>query len=174
MKITGTREQIDTLLKLVPPTEFDDFFGGNIEYEYTDEPNEDLYSLANKRDNIIFETDFEELEYPDGYRHFDGLSLGRLKNLYDEGFINPTSYVGESPTEQEFYKFMKRHPLFTAHGVVYSPETGSVRTLIEGVSYCGHPTMEMVVDFTALAHDADEFVVSLKGMNCWYKGATDE
>lgn len=167
MKIVGTRTEIEKLKNVLPEEYLEYFFGkNNVQYECASEDT--TISLVTERDRIIFGEGFNESKYRGGVRRFEKLGLKELEKLFEGGFIDPNGTQNYSPTAEEFYEFIKRHPLFTAHGYTVSPERTDCRTTIEGIEYDGAVTMEMVIDFTDLCNGADEFTVGLDHLYCWY------
>ena len=167
MKIVGTRAEIEKLGNVLPEEFFDYFFGkSNVKYELIDGNNGE--DAASERDMIIYGEGYLPSKYSGGVRCFEKLELKALEKLLDKGMIDPEGTQNYSPTVEEFYGFMQKHPLFTAHGYTVSPERDDCRTTIDGIEYNGAVTMEMVIDFTDLCKGADEFLVGTDHLYCWY------
>lgn len=79
--------------------------------------NEDV----NSRDIILFGEEFNSEEYLGGIRHFDRLTLGDLKKLIENKFIELEECQNDSPTTEEILQFIEKYPDYTAHGYAVSP-----------------------------------------------------
>ena len=122
----------------------------------------------NKRDEILFGGYSEDAYKYGGIRHFEYLDVDTLKQLIDEGFIDPEECQNDSPTTMEFYEFMKKYPDFTAHGYAVSPVRSDYRITLEGIE-CSEPyTNETLRDFVELCRFADEFCVNQSYAYAWY------
>ncbi len=154
MKIIGTYEQINSLLAHIPPKELDKLVGG-IECIYTGEcKGETDAEVIKERNKILcgIEDDTPVVEFND-------VDLEKINKLHEIGALD----YGDN-MNMEFVDFMEEHKLMRAHG--YADQYGIV---ISGLEYNGAVTMEMVVDFTAAFHWADEFEVNVNKLYCKYE-----
>ncbi len=103
-----------------------------------------------------------------GCINFEGLNKKRFDLLLEENFIDPDDSQNESPTAKEFKDFMDRYPDVTAHGYAISPDRCDCRITIEGISYNGSVSKEMMKDFIDMCRYADEFVCENNCLYCWY------
>ena len=99
---------------------------------------------------------------------FKDLSLGTLKKLFDSGEINPEDRQNESPTNAEFFKFMKKHPRFTAHGYICLSPRPDARIGIEGLDYKGRVTISLIIEFSRLSARADDLIIERNNLYSWY------
>lgn len=122
----------------------------------------------NKRDEILFGVYNKDAYKYGGIRHFENLDADTLKQLLDEGFIEPEEVQNYSPTTMEFYEFISAHPNFTAHGYAVSPNRDDYRITLEGIEChesCDAKTMR---EFIELCRFADELSMNDEYMYAWW------
>lgn len=90
------------------------------------------------------------------------------KKLIDFNFLDPNDCQNNSPSNEEFVKFMEKYPNVTAHGYIVSPERQDVRISIEGLSFCGYPERELLIDFVLFNRFADELQIDNEGLYSWF------
>jgi hypothetical protein len=111
-----------------------------------------------RRDNIIFGVNHHPLAYAGGAEDFEHLKLSQLKLLIDNHYIDLKSEHNSSPTVQEFYDFMKKHPNFQATGYAINHRRDDCRVSLDGVQcQTKELTKEEINDFVEMFRDADEF-----------------
>ena len=112
-----------------------------------------------RRDEILFGT--ADIDYKfGGTQYFRGIDCNILEQLLEEDFIDPEECQNCSPSTEEFFEFMKKHPEFTAHGYAVSPDRSDYRITIEGIEAdedCNN--QEALEDFIGLCRFADEFCI---------------
>ena len=119
------------------------------------------------RDEIIFSDGYvKDKYYPGGIRKYTGLNVDKLRMLIDQNFADEDERQNECPSIGEIYKFMQKHPSFTAHGYTVDIARDDYRVSIEGVDKGGEMTVEEFHDFVILFRCADEFDIE-RGF-CWY------
>lgn len=112
-----------------------------------------------RRDKILFGSADVDYKFG-GIEHFRGIDCDTLEQLLEEDFIDPEECQNCSPSTEEFFEFMKRHPEFTAHGYAVSPKRSDYRITIEGIESdedCNN--QEVLEDFIGLCRFADEFCI---------------
>lgn len=116
------------------------------------------------RNKIIF-----GVEEPEGGDciNFEDLNLDQLNQLIDQDFIDMEECQNLSPTTEDFFEFMKKYPGTTAHGHAVSHTRDDYRVTLEGLSYSGKVTTEMLKDFIHLCRLADEFDIDDKLYSWW-------
>lgn len=123
-----------------------------------------------RRDQIIFGDKLPN--YTGGCAGFSGLTLHKLRELLRRKFADPEDRQNDSPSIREFYNFAKRwkYQEIGFHGYVISPERDDYRISIEGLEYIGFLNTKIVMDFTNLCRDADEFSIDTQQgfLYCWY------
>lgn len=102
------------------------------------------------------------------YHHFAGLTVENLKALIDENLIDPEGCQNDSPTTQEFYELMEKHPEITAHGYVVGPIRDDYRIALEGVQGPFTRDWDTLVDFVALCRCASKFSIDEEGLYAWW------
>lgn len=98
---------------------------------------------------------------------YEGLNVEGLRLLLEKGFADPEERQNCAPPIQDIYDFMCQHPGFTAHGYIVTPNRADYRVSIEGVECCDYDSSDAEA-FSALFHDADDFVVEDGNLYCWY------
>ena len=63
------------------------------------------------RDIIIF-GDYDLSKYSGGVRDFEDLTVDKLKQLLDQGFIKPTERQNCSPDTASILEFMEKYPSY--------------------------------------------------------------
>jgi hypothetical protein len=92
----------------------------------TFKPNPDM----KRRDELL---GFSELLLRGTVEAFCEVDARSLRQLIDEGFVDPDRRHHDSPTVREFAAFLERWPQVTAHGFVDQPERPEGRVVVEGV-----------------------------------------
>ncbi len=108
------------------------------------------------RDSIIGEDNFRESVYSAGIRHFEGLTLAQLTELIELEFCNPTGRQNDSPTAEQFCKFMKKFPFLCAHGYTIHQFRDDYRMTIEGLHFKGKVSREQIDAFKEFCTSADD------------------
>ncbi len=86
------------------------------------------------RDNLISEQCFCDRDYGyGGIRSFKNLTLEKLEKLIELGFCDPVGRQNDSPTAQQFLKFMQKYPDVKAHGYCIHRGRKDYRMTIEGL-----------------------------------------
>ena len=117
-----------------------------------------------RRDEIIFG---RPAKYKvGGIERFEAMGVDTLRTLFEEKFIDPETQWNGSPKEGEFLEFLEKHPSFTVHGYVVSPDRSDCRVTVEGVYKGSDPTYEELVDLVKYFRLADEFDLSVGWV--WY------
>lgn len=98
---------------------------------------------------------------------FDGLNLESFEKLVKNNFIDMEGYQNESPTNKEFFDFMKMHPEITCHGYAVSPERKDYRVSVIGMEYSGEKVEEYKEDFKDFAIKADDLIFDDKLFCYW-------
>src|SRR4051812_33608131 len=96
-------------------------------------PNADRMALNRnhaRRDEILSTT---ELRYSAGIKPFTDLSVHKLRQLLDEGFIHLDCRQNCSPSTQEFLRFMERWPAVRARGYAVSRRREDYRVTLDGI-----------------------------------------
>lgn len=88
-----------------------------------------------KRDLIIFKEKYDENKYLGGIRRFRSLSLGDLKELIDNKFIDLDERQNDGLTVQEFLDFISECDLYRVNFIGYavSQKRTDCRVTIEGL-----------------------------------------
>jgi len=121
---------------------------------------------VNKRDQILFEENFDESKYSGGIRYFENLILNKLELLLKEDFIDKDESQNSSPTTKEFLEIIKKEPGLTCHGYAVSIERDDYRVSIEGIE--GQLNDIKLIEEL---NDADEFTIMNKDpltIYCWW------
>jgi hypothetical protein len=107
------------------------------------------------RDKIIFGS--MQLWEPNEIKYFENLSYSQLYELIDNNLIELDECQNDSPTVNEFYKFMQLHINATAHGYVVSPGRDDTRVSLEGIALASEFVDKSALsDFIELCKHADE------------------
>ena len=126
-------------------------------------------NAANERDMIIFGEPYNEEAYEGGVREFAFMNAEKLKSLIEDNHIEKTWRRNCSPTAQEYYEFLDRHPLISCYGYVTQPGDDDYGVIILGCYYSGAITTEMLIDFVStFSKDAEDFEVNLRELYCKY------
>lgn len=118
------------------------------------------------RDVIIFGS--ADLScYNGGIRHFKGLTVDQIHQLYQKKLICPWGRQNNSPTAQEIWEFMEKYEGYTAIGYAVSPQRADCRVTIEGVVKTS-PIVDPneLVDFQKLFVSPDELIINYTRV--WY------
>lgn len=119
------------------------------------------------RDSIIGEDNFRENVYFGGTRHFEGLTLVQLTELIELEFCDPTGRQNNSPTAEQFCKFMEKFPFLRAHGYVVHRSRDDYRMTIEGLHFDGTPSREHTTAFRKFCKGADNLPYC-NGLYSWW------
>lgn len=121
----------------------------------------------NRRDTLIWGN--KTPDYFGGIASFE-ISSTLIKTLIKEEFADLNDVQNDSPTMREFLEFCDKYSNYNInlHGYAVSSERNDYRITIEGISYHGLVTKEMMVDFTILCQDADDFICNKNELYCWY------
>lgn len=124
------------------------------------------------RDDVRRREIFAPFVSPDkpsgGITRFNHLNLEALKQLIDENFADPTERQNDSPSIQEFYDFMEKHPGCGCHGYFVDIERSDYRVSLEGIIFGGKVTIPLLLDFASQFRSASEFEVDVHYLYCWW------
>jgi len=126
-----------------------------------------LNSDYEKRNKIVFGKNIPT-EWLGGVEHFENLTLKQFESLVDNRFIDLEDVQNLSPSAGDFLEFMRSHSKVTAHGYVVSHERQDCRVSIEGLSYKGKVSKNLLLDFVHLCREADEFVADDNHLYSWW------
>lgn len=105
--------------------------------------------------------------YAGGIAKFNGLTVDKLKLLIDNNFIDMQGTQNYSPTTEDIYNFMCRHPEMMAHGYAVNLSRSDYRVTLEGVQ--GHTDSQGTInEFISIFRQADEFMFEDGHLYCWY------
>ena len=99
---------------------------------------------------------------------FSGVPLGILQRLIDLGFVEMGQWNACPGVTDLFLPFLKKNPLFTAHGYAVSGQRKDSRITVEGVERSASLTKEEIIDFANAFRRADDFEVTADHARCWY------
>lgn len=118
------------------------------------------------RDKIIFGR-YRPNKYRYGTAWFRDMNVKTLRKLLEQNFIDPEETQNESPTVEQIYEFMRRHPEYTCHGYTVAADRADYRVSIEGVEK-GSPAANPIEfkDFMDLFGGADE--INYRTNYCWF------
>ena len=122
--------------------------------------------MNNQERNSLLQPYFEEGEFG-GVRYFKRLPLEVLERLIDRGFVEMEPW-NECPGMEVFLPFLRRNPLFNAHGYAVSPERPDTRITIEGVEFDGSLSKAKIIDFFMTFRGADDMYIGPDHARCWY------
>lgn len=94
--------------------------------------------------------------------------IERLQVLDDEGFLDHEDAQNCAPTVGEFLEFLRENPQFKALCYIITPNRSDYRLAIEGLTYSGKTTKQMLSAFSNFAHGADEFEASENSLYAWW------
>jgi hypothetical protein len=121
------------------------------------------------RDEILapYMTERNESE---AYGRFEDMPLSVLQRLIDLCFVMMGEWNNCLGVEEEFLPFLKRHPLFTAHGYAgHSEGDKNASIIVEGVERAAMLTKEEVIDFcNEFMRSADDIRIESNYAFCWY------
>ena len=125
----------------------------------------DLNQNWKERDTIIFGNSLEE-KYD--IKSFSKLSVEKAKELLDKNFADPDDAQNDAPTFQEMIDFCTKYPQVKMHGYAVNISRSDYRVTIEGLEYNGIVSKELMIEFTNLFRDADDFNVQENELFCWF------
>lgn len=126
---------------------------------------------ANEREQMIFHEDYDERNYHGGIRSFEKMDLLTAANLLQKGYLSLEEQQNNSPTVGEILEFCTTHELsknWTLHGYAVSRDRADIRVSIEGIDGTGPFSVDTIIAFSQLFHDADEFNLNTYSAYCWY------
>lgn len=125
----------------------------------------------NRRDMLIFGTDYNETRYEvGGIAHFE-IPVNTLKDLLIEGLADPDDCQNSAPSIVEIYNWCAEHNLedWYAHGYAVSSKRIDCRVSIEGIGTYVPLRRGVVGDFKKFFANADTLVGSTKmKAYCWF------
>lgn len=104
----------------------------------------------------------------DAHAHFEGVDVKALKTLMKKRLLEPENTQNDSPTNEQFIKFMEKHPEVTAHGYMVGSRRSDARISIEGLSYKGKVSDKLALAFTKFCRQADELEVEKNYLYSWW------
>lgn len=120
------------------------------------------------RDSIIGKDNFEVDGYWGGIRHFKNLTLAQLTELIELEFCDPAHRQNDSPTIEQFCKFMERFPFLYAHGYAVHRDREDYRVAIEGLSFKGKVSRGQVIAFRKFCKGADNLTANNNELHAWW------
>jgi len=102
---------------------------------------------------------------------FSDMPLSVLQRLIDLGFVEMGEWNSCLGVEDMFLPFLRRNPLFTAHGYVGIPEENGKdgRVIVEGVERNGLLSKKEILDFCIeFMGSADDTCVEENYAFCWH------
>lgn len=126
---------------------------------------------ANEREQMIFHENYDEQNYHGGIRYFEKLDLATAASLLQKGYLSVDERQNNSPTVGEILEFCTTHELakdWMLHGYAVSRNRADTRVSIEGIDGIGSFSVDTIIDFSQLFHDADEFHIDRTSVHCWY------
>ena len=130
------------------------------------------------REKLIFgpniDYNAENYKLNGGVKHFDKMKPETADTLISFGFLDRYETQNNSPTVEEFLKFIDDHPEedWYLHGYSVSPERKDVRVSIEGIGCKNCLNPKTVIDFLKLNrvdYCADDIRAENDGtLYCWY------
>jgi hypothetical protein len=118
------------------------------------------------RDQIL--APYSEQKSRGGIVDFNGVPLEVLQRLIDLGYVAMGQWNACAGVADLFLPFVKRNPLFTAHGYAVSAARKDSRVTVEGVERSASLTKEEIVDFANTFRRADDFELTADHARCWY------
>jgi hypothetical protein len=103
-----------------------------------------------------------------GLRYFRTLPLKELERLVERHLVDLDGWNDCPGVLRGFLPFLKRNPLFTAHGYADLGDGEEARVTIEGVEKNGYLDRGELIDFVRTFKDADEFELTDSYARCWY------
>ena len=123
---------------------------------------------SDERDMIIF----DETQSWDAQqiRYYNQLGLDSLRALQGKSLLNLSERQNNSPTIEQFVKFMEKYPCVKAHGYVVTRFRADTGVTIEGlVTPSGSATRELKNAFKTFCKGADELSENYKGnLRSWW------
>lgn len=158
-------EDIDNQIDLPDPSFLLSSFTPRQRFNY----NQDYQT----RDTIIFGQPIDwEHENTGGLYYFDALTVEGLQELIDRRFADPEERQNFSPTIGEFMAFSQTQKSkgfdFTFEGYVISPDREDYRVSIDGIQFRGDCSYQVIADFEAIAHNADEIEIDPNLLHAWW------
>ena len=124
---------------------------------------------AHEREQLIFHEPYNERNYLGGIRSFKNLNPKVAYTLVEKGFLDFDEQQNNSPTVGQFLDFFESGDgVWTLHGYVVSRDRFDTRVSIEGIDGIGPFSVDTIVAFSQLCHDADEFHIDTDSAHCWY------
>lgn len=120
------------------------------------------------RDEIIFDADRLGDPYRGGLKSFSFLTLDKLEQLVNEGFVDLGDRQNNAPSIDKILQFMRSNPDFTAHGYAIDKSRPDYRISIEGVRITRQLTFDEAISFTELFRLADIFEITDCSAYCWF------
>ena len=109
------------------------------------------------RDEIIFGS-YNPDAYWGGVRDFEGMEVSTLKKLVDMRYADPEEAQNDSPTIEEFIRWMETYDGYVVNGYVVTDKRSDYRVSIESIEKIGIiENKDELVDFVNAFRYADEF-----------------
>lgn len=124
------------------------------------------------RDRIIFATPIVWEDSMGGIQRFDDLTKEKLEQLISQGFVNPADAHNSSPTINDLFDFAQRQANkgceFTFEGYAVSPQRLDYRVSIDGLSYQGICSTDLIFDFQEFVGEPDELDIEPNYLRAWW------
>jgi hypothetical protein len=123
---------------------------------------------ADVRDMIIFGEKFEQSKYPGGVRRFERLSITKLKELNDLGFLDMDERQNGGPTIKKIFDFMNQYPQVCCGGYTVSPFRSDYRISIDELICERDIDTKLISEFASEFFNADEFSSDESFLRAWW------
>jgi|GEM_PF-1059790 hypothetical protein len=124
------------------------------------------------RDAIIFGKPLKWEDIRGGAYSFSELTLQKLEELVNQGFALITARHNDSPYVGEFLTFARNQAdrgfNFHFHGYVISPKREDYRISIDGISFHGHCTPELISEFEKFIGIPDDKYIKPDYLFAWW------
>lgn len=127
-----------------------------------------LNNDVDTRDIILFGEGYNSEKYFGGSRSFTGIGAEELRALMELEFIDPEDGTSYGPTNKDMYDFVNAYDGCVCFGYAISPERRDYRVTIEGISYKGNVSIDMMEEFINEFRFADDFICNRNELYCWY------
>lgn len=131
------------------------------------------YMRIECREQLIFERRYDASNYArDGLSYFDSITAATVKELLEEGLLEPDRNSYFAPSVQEMLDFCsgeEDETIWRFHGFAVSAERLDCRVRFEGMKSIAPPSPQRKAEFARLHSKADILETELDtGCYCWY------